>query len=120
MLEASATRLRLQADLDGDGAIDATSEELTTIACDLAGRRLSRIIGTQSLPLANGVVACALAYADASGTPLPIPPGGARSITVDFNGHAPEGPFKRSVTLTTDGDPSTLTLTITGTIVAPK
>lgn len=50
----------------------------------------------------------------------PIPPGGVRSITVDFNGHAPEGPFQRTVTLTTDGDPSTLVLTIQGTIVPPK
>jgi Tfp pilus assembly protein PilW len=76
LVEASAARLRVQADLDGDGAIDATSEELITIACDVAGRRLSRIVGTQSLPLANGVVACTLAYADASGTAMPIPPGG--------------------------------------------
>jgi len=76
VVEASPARLRLQADLDGDGAIDATSEELTTIACDVGGGRLSRIVGTQSLPLANGVVACALDYADETGTALPIPPGG--------------------------------------------
>jgi Tfp pilus assembly protein PilW len=76
LVEASATRLRLQSDLDADGAIDPTSEEHITIACDLAGRRFSRIVGTQSLPLANGVVACALAYADATGASLPIPPAG--------------------------------------------
>ena len=76
VLEATAARLRLQADLDGDGVVDATSEELTTIACDVAGGRISRIIGTQSLPLANGVSTCALAYADDTGAPLAIPPGG--------------------------------------------
>ena len=76
VVEATAARLRLQADLDGDGAIDATSEESTTIACDVAGGRISRIIGAQSLPLANGVTICALSYADETGTSVPVPPGG--------------------------------------------
>jgi Tfp pilus assembly protein PilW len=70
---ASASRLTVQADLDGDGAIDGTSEEVTTIACDLPGGRLSRIVGSQSLPLANGIVACALTYADDSGAAIAIP-----------------------------------------------
>jgi prepilin-type N-terminal cleavage/methylation domain-containing protein len=73
---ASATRLTIQADLDGDGTIDAASEEVTTIACDVPGGRLSRIVGSQSLPLANGVVACTLAYADDGGTAIAVPPAG--------------------------------------------
>ena len=81
IVEASATRLGLEADLDGDGAIDATSEELTTFACDLAGDRLSRIVGGQSLPLANGVATCSLAYADATGTAIAVPPGGLDAAT---------------------------------------
>ena len=81
VVEATAARLGLQADLDGDGAIDVTSEELTTIACDLAGARLSRIVGSQSLPLANGVVTCALAYADGTGTAIPVPPAGLDAAT---------------------------------------
>jgi hypothetical protein len=76
VVEATSTRLGLQADLDGDGAIDANSEETTTLGCDLPGGRLSRILGVQSLPLANAVVACGFTYADASGAALPIPPGG--------------------------------------------
>jgi Tfp pilus assembly protein PilW len=76
VVEATASRLRLQADLDGDGTIDAASEEATAIACDVPGGRLSRILGSQSLPLANGVVACALSYADDAGAALAIPPGG--------------------------------------------
>jgi Tfp pilus assembly protein PilW len=73
---ATTSRLVVQADLDGDGTIDGASEESTTIACDVPGRRLSRIVGSQSLPLANGVVGCTLAYADASGAAIPVPPGG--------------------------------------------
>ena len=74
--EATTSRLALQADLDGDGLVDTTSEESTTIACDVPGGRLSRIVGSQSLPLANGVVGCALEYADAAGAVMPIPAGG--------------------------------------------
>jgi len=76
VVEASATRLGLAADLDGDGMVDGASEERTTIACDVPGGRLSRIVGAQSLPLANGVVACVLSYADATGAGLAVPPGG--------------------------------------------
>jgi hypothetical protein len=61
---------------------------------------------------------CGCTHAEMEHTPIPA--GGVRSITVDFNGHAAEGPFKRTVTLTTDGDPSTLVLTIQGTIVPTK
>jgi prepilin-type N-terminal cleavage/methylation domain-containing protein len=73
---ASASRLTMQADLDGDGAIDGASEEVTTIACDLPNGKVSRIVGSQSLPLANGVVACALAYADDGGAAIAVPAAG--------------------------------------------
>src|SRR5262249_14384354 len=73
---ASASRMTVQADLDGDGAVDTASEESTTIACDVPGGRLSRIVGSQSLPLANGVVACTLAYADDAGTAIAVPAAG--------------------------------------------
>jgi len=76
LIEATSTRLGTQADLDGDGSIDTSSEEHTTLACDLPGGRLSRILGAQSLPLANGVTACAFTYVDATGAPLVVPPGG--------------------------------------------
>jgi hypothetical protein len=115
LVEATTARLRLLADLDGDGAIDATSEELITIACDVPGGRLSRIVGTQSLPLANGVVACALAYADAGGAAVPMPPGGldagarrrVRRATLDL-ALAPPGsrvPSARSATVALRSQP---------------
>jgi len=92
VVDATPARLELHADLDGDGAIDAASEEVTVWACDLVGGRLSRILGSQSLPLANDVVACAFGYVDASGTVLPAPAAGLdaatrrriRSVTLDL------------------------------------
>jgi type II secretory pathway pseudopilin PulG len=76
LFEATTTRLGMQADVDGDGVIDATSAEQTIFACDLPGGRLSRIIGSQSLPLANGVVRCALGYVDEAGATVAVPPAG--------------------------------------------
>jgi len=64
------------ADLDGDGVVDATSEEQTAYACSAANQRLSRIIGRQSLPLADGVSACALRFFDTTGTALAVPAAG--------------------------------------------
>jgi hypothetical protein len=80
------------ADLDGDGAIDVASEESTIYACDLGGGRFSRILGGQSLPLANGVTACALRFHDRQGNELVPSPGGldaaerrrVRLVTLDL------------------------------------
>lgn len=49
-----------------------------------------------------------------------IPPGEVGEVTVRFNGHAPDGPLERGVTITTDGEPSTLRLIITGVVIAHK
>ena len=53
LTEAVADHLALAADLDGDGTVDPNSEETTAYTC--RGGRLSRIIGRQSLPLADGI-----------------------------------------------------------------
>ena len=76
VVEARADRVTFTADLDGDGAVDPESEETASYACLVGARRLSRIIGRQSLPLADGVTACALRYLDAAGAAMPIPAGG--------------------------------------------
>ena len=46
-----------------------------------------------------------------------LKPGAIAEITAVFNGRAPVGPLSRGVTITTDGEPSTLRLVITGTVV---
>jgi Tfp pilus assembly protein PilW len=71
LLLATDTRLTIAADLDRDGAVDPASEEQTTWVCDRVTRKLSRMVGAQSLPLADGVTACALSYLDGAGTTLP-------------------------------------------------
>jgi hypothetical protein len=72
--EATPARVALAADLDGDGVVDGESEESTVWVCFAAPGRLSRIIGRQSMPLADGVTACALRYVDAAGAPILAPP----------------------------------------------
>jgi hypothetical protein len=74
--DAGTTGFTVAADLDGDGRVDATSEETTGYLYSPAAQRLSRIIGRQSLPLADGVVACAFRYLDSGGVPLTVPPTG--------------------------------------------
>lgn len=45
-----------------------------------------------------------------------LKPGEIAEITAIFNGRAPLGPLSRGVTITTDGEPATLRLVITGTV----
>jgi Tfp pilus assembly protein PilW len=74
--DAQAARVAFAADLDGDGAVDPASEETVGYVCAPGAGRLSRVVGRQSLPLADGVTACAFRYLDAAGAPVAMPPGG--------------------------------------------
>ena len=76
IVQARPDGVTFGADLDGDGVVDATSEEQTAYACSAANQRLSRIIGRQSLPLADGVTACALRFFDTTGTAMAVPAAG--------------------------------------------
>jgi hypothetical protein len=76
LIEATPSRVTFTADLDGNGSVDATSEDTTAHACTTGIGRLSRIIGRQSLPLADGVSRCAFRYLDAAGAAIPVPPAG--------------------------------------------
>lgn len=67
---AAGDQLALHADLDGDGVLDTSSEEVTRWVCATAPTRLSRIIGAQSLPVAAPVTRCGLRYLDAAGGAL--------------------------------------------------
>jgi hypothetical protein len=76
LVEARADRVGFQADLDANGVVDPNSEEHVVHACALASARLSRLVGRQSLPLADGLRRCAFSYLDADGAPLALPPTG--------------------------------------------
>jgi Tfp pilus assembly protein PilW len=107
--EARVDRITLQSDLDGNGAVDASSEEVTAYACALAAGRLSRIIGRQSLPLADGITICTFSYFDATGSTIAVPAAGldpagrsrVRTIGLDLALTAARGlaPAGRSVTV---------------------
>jgi len=71
---AAPDRLAIEADLDGNGAVDATSEEAIAWVC--ASGKLSRLVGRQSLPLADGVTRCTFHYADATGADIAAPASG--------------------------------------------
>jgi Tfp pilus assembly protein PilW len=90
--QAFTDRLMLTADLDGDRSIDTGSEEQVSYVCNPAAARLSRLVGRQSLPLADGVSVCTFRYFDANGIALPLSAAGlataerakVRSITIDL------------------------------------
>jgi len=69
---AGSTTLSLQQDDDGDGVIDSGSEESITYAFRPAVGTLSRVVGSQSMPLATGLPpdGFQLSYMDADGTQL--------------------------------------------------
>ena len=76
LVAAASDAITMEADLDGDGAIDPSSEERVRWACSSGPPRLSRIVGAQSMPAAGSVTACRFAFFDADGATLPSPPGG--------------------------------------------
>lgn len=73
---ARGDRATFEADLDGDGAIDGASAERVSWVCNAAAARLSRVVGGQSMPMADGAVACGLAFLDETGAEMPLPAGG--------------------------------------------
>lgn len=107
LVTAQPGRVTLHADVDGDGSIDADSEEVTSYVCSIGPPRLSRIIGAQSMPVAGDVSTCGLRYLDAAGVELVAGPGGlsftdrraVRAIVLDLGVRPPvlAAPAMRSV-----------------------
>ena len=64
----NASQLQIQADLDGSGAIDATSQENIVYAFDATNKRITRNIGAQAQPFVENVDAFTFAYLDNNGT----------------------------------------------------
>ena len=57
ILAASAQSIEIEADLDGNGTVDADSEEHVTYRCARDCETLERIVGRQVLPLVSGLAA---------------------------------------------------------------
>jgi hypothetical protein len=73
---ARPDRVTLEADLDGNGIVDGGSAERVSWVCSTSTRRLSRILGAQSMPVADGVIGCGFSYLDGGAAALAAPPGG--------------------------------------------
>jgi Tfp pilus assembly protein PilW len=90
MVAAAPASLVLQADLDGDGTIDGSSEERVTYRSSTATGSLLRIVGTQTMPLLSNLApgGFRLRYFDASGSELdpatPAATDAIRAVTVDL------------------------------------
>src|SRR5256712_12384623 len=52
------------------------ADERAPARCLANARRLSRLVGRQSMPLADGVTGCGFRYLDREGAPMAIPAGG--------------------------------------------
>ena len=52
------------------------ANERAPARCLASARRLSRLVGRQSMPLADGVTGCGFRYLDREGAPMAIPAGG--------------------------------------------
>src|SRR2546428_2730765 len=52
------------------------ADERAPARCLASARRLSRLVGRQSMPLADGVTGCGFRYLDRDGAPMAIPAGG--------------------------------------------
>ena len=76
VVQARPDTVTFGTDLDGDGVVDGTSEEQTAYACSASNQRLSRIVGRQSMPMADGVSACGLRFLDAGGAAMAVPAAG--------------------------------------------
>jgi type IV pilus assembly protein PilW len=73
----SVAGVSLDADLDGDGTIDTTSDEHVTYRVAASSGTLQRVVGAQSLPLLSdvGTGSFTLHYLDGAGTELdPLAP----------------------------------------------
>jgi hypothetical protein len=73
---ARTDRVTLEADLDGNGVVDTGSAEHVSWSCNTSTRRLSRILGAQSMPVADGVLGCGFSYLDGDAAALVPPAGG--------------------------------------------
>jgi type IV pilus assembly protein PilW len=63
----SGTQLQIQADLNGDGTIDATSQENIIYVYDSANKRITRNIGSGAQPFLENIDAFTFTYLDGSG-----------------------------------------------------
>jgi len=108
----NASQLQIRADLDGSGAIDATSQENTVYAFDAANKRITRNIGAGAQPFVENVDAFIFEYLDRSGNVTAIS-SDVRRIRITITGRT----AKPDPSYSANGGYRTYTLT---SVVAPR
>jgi Tfp pilus assembly protein PilW len=99
---AERSRITLQSDLDGDGAIAALRE---TVTWSLVGEVLRRNAGAGAQPIVNGVRELVFEYRDARGRVTAIPDE-VRSVTITLTAepdHVAGDPSRRALAVFTTG-----------------
>jgi len=101
-----ATQLEIQADLDGDGAIDGTSEENIIYAFDSANNRITRNTGGSAQPFVENVDSFSFDYLDSAGAST-LNAADVRAIRITITGRT----AKPDPAYSTNGGYRTYTLT---------
>jgi type IV pilus assembly protein PilW len=108
----SASQLQIKADLDGNGAIDATSQENMVYIFDAANKRITRNIGAGAQPFVENVDAFTFEYLDDTGS-VTAASANVRQIRIKITGRT----AKPDPAYSANGGYRTYTLT---SIVAPR
>lgn len=108
----SSAQLQIQADLDGNGAIDTTSQENIVYVYDATNKRITRNIGAGAQPFVENVDAFTFAYLDSSGT-VTADSASVRRIRITITGRT----VKPDPSYSANGGYRTYTL---NTVVAPR
>ena len=100
------TQLEIRADLNGDGAIDGTSEENIIYAFDSANNRITRNIGSGAQPFVENVDSFSFDYLDSAGAST-LNAADVRAIRITITGRT----AKPDPAYSTNGGYRTYTLT---------
>lgn len=101
-----ATQLEIRADLNGDGAIDGTSEENIVYVFDSANNRITRNIGSGAQPFVENVDSFSFDYLDGAGAST-LNAADVRAIRITITGRT----AKPDPAYSTNGGYRTYTLT---------
>lgn len=111
-ITVNSSQLQIQADLNGDGAIDATSQENIIYTFDSANYQITRNIGAGPQQFVENVQSFTFAYLNGSGTVTTLTDD-VRSIRLMITGRT----AKRDPNYTVNGGYRTYTLT---SVVTPR
>lgn len=108
----STSQLQIQADLDGNGAIDSTSQENVIYIFDSTNKQITRYIGAGNQAFVENVDSFTFEYLDGSGN-VTATPANVRRVKITITGRT----AKPDPAYTANGGYRTYTLT---SVIAPR